>query len=70
MSTGRRRGGGGNFQSNNTIRDGGSAPLQTADTVDTVYNVDVVYTVGMRGVRGMRRTMGKSGVRAETPFGM
>ena len=38
----------------NTIRDGGSTVLQTADSVDTV---DMVYTVDI-GLRGLRRMRG------------
>ena len=35
-------------------------------TVDMVYTVDMVFTVEMREMRGT--TMGKTGLRAETPF--
>ena len=50
--------------------------LSTVYTSDMVYNVaffytvHVVYTVEMREMREMRRTtMGRTGLRAETPFG-
>ena len=39
-------------------------------TVDMVYAVDMVYTVDMKEMRGMMGAiMGKTGLRAETPFG-
>ena len=47
--------------------------LSTVYTSDMVYNVaffytvHVVYTVEMREMR--RTTMGRTGLRAETPFG-
>ena len=34
------------YQYKNTIRDGGSTALVTADTVDTVDTVDTIDTVG------------------------
>ena len=42
--------------------------IEMVYTVDLVYNVELVYTVDT-GDEGRGATMGKTGLRPETPFG-